>query len=180
MAAEVTLDELYAPFAGAADRPLAEACAGDALPEPYATLLDHCHHMTVTVEQFYGDAVNVVVLQEVRHADYYARKIVLTLAGSGKPVQFGVVRVELGALSEAVRDEILGGLTPLGRVLIQHRVLREVRPAGFFRCELTAPMAEWLDCEPGAETYGRLGVITADGAVAVRVAEVLAPVRPAG
>ena len=71
------------------------------------------------------------------------------------------------------------GLTPLGRVLIQHRVLREVRPVGFFRCALPEKMAGWLGAAPEAETFGRLGVITANGAVAVRVAEVLAPIAPA-
>ena len=176
MAADVTLDELYAPFADRADRPADAPRAGDSLPEPYQTLLDHCHHMTVTVERYYGDAVKVVVLDEVKTTDYYARKIVLVLASTGRPVQFGVVRVELAALSGPVRDEILSGLTPLGRVLIRHRVLREVRPVGFFRCELTPAMAGWLGCEAGAATFGRLGVITADGRVAVRVAEVLAPI----
>ena len=178
MATDVTLDELYAPFADRSDRPAEVPLAGDALPEPYRALLDHCHHMTVTVEEYYGDAVKVVVLDEVKTPEYYARKIVLTLSASGVPVQFGVVRVELAALSRAVRDEILSGLTPLGRVLIQHRVLREVRPAGFFGCELTPAMAGWLACAPGAATFGRLGVITAGGAVAVRVAEVLAPIAP--
>ena len=179
MSPDVTLDELYAPFADHSDRPVAVTLPGEVMPEPYQTLLDHCHHMTVTVEEFYGDSVNVVVLDEVRTEIYYARKIILALAESGRPVQFGVVRVELGALAEAVREEILSGRTPLGRVLIRHRVLREVRPVGFFRCHLTGAMAGWLGATPGAETYGRLGVITAGGAVAVRVAEVLAPVAAA-
>ena len=172
----VTLDDLYSPFADRADRPAVEPVAAAALPAVYRRLLDHRRHMTVTVEEYYGSPVDVRVLDEVRRDPDYARKIVLTLAPAGRPVQFGVVRVDLDALAPPVRADILAGTTPLGRVLIQHGVLREVHPVGFFRVAADATMAGRLGCAAGAVTYGRLGVITADGRPAVRVAEVLTPV----
>src|SRR5437868_6084810 len=89
-----------------------------AVPEPYHRLLVHNHHMTVTVEAFYGSLVNVHVLQR-RHADdTYARKILLELQSDGRVVQFGVVRIKLNFCSEPVRAAILAETAPLGRILI--------------------------------------------------------------
>ncbi len=172
----VTLDSLYAPFADRTDQPLADAVAAGELPPPYRSLLDHPHHMTVTVERHYGDTVDVVVLDRIVRGEHYARKIVLKLHTTGRPVQFGVVHVDLGALPPPVRAEILAGETPLGRVLIRHDVLREVSPAGFFRVTLADPLAGWLGATVGERTYGRVGVITASGRPAVWVAEILASV----
>ena len=66
----LTLDELYAHFPDRSDRPAVETVPAEAVPEPYKGLLVHAHHMTVTVEGFYGDAVDVKVL-DARHAGAY-------------------------------------------------------------------------------------------------------------
>ena len=135
--------------------------------------------MTVTVEQFYGGPVDVKVL-DVRHtADTYARKILLALQGTGQVVQFGIVRIDLSVLAPAVRDEIVSQRTPLGRVLIQHDVMRTVRPVSFFRATPSARMCEWFGLKRPEPTYGRLGVIYTDREPAIRVAEILAPVKAA-
>lgn len=171
-----TLDELYAPFSDRSDRPQSATLAGDAVPEPYRSLLVHTHHMTVAVEKFYGAPVDVRVLESIRTGDEYARKILLALRGTGQVVQFGLVHVSLDLLAPAVRDEILGGKTPLGRVLIEHDVLRTVRPSEFFEATLSPTMREWFGLREAAVSYGRIGVITADDRPAVRVVEVLAPI----
>ena len=171
----LTLVNLYAPFPDTSDMPAVEALAADDLPPAVRPLLDHPHHMTVTVEEHYGAAVKVKVIDAIVRGSHYARKIVLQLETTARPVQFGIVHVDLDALSPPVRAEIVAGLTPLGRVLIRHDVLREVRPSGFFQATLTDAMAGWLAAEVGATTYGRLGVITAEGRPAVWVAEILAP-----
>lgn len=170
-----TLDDLYAYFPDRSDRPAVEHVPAGAVPEPHHRLLVHSHHMTVTVEEFYGDAVDVRVLDARRDGDSYARKILLALRGSGKVVQFGIVHIDLGFLAPDVRDEIVSQRTPLGRVLIEHNVLRVVRPVEFFRAVPGPAMGEWLGS--GEPTYGRLGVIYTDGKPAIRVAEILAPVR---
>src|SRR5438874_13278031 len=86
-----TLDDLYARFPDRSDRPAVEPVAAARVPEPYHKLLVHSHHMTVTVEEFYDDAVDVKVL-DARHAgDSYARKILLAPRAAGKVVQFGTV-----------------------------------------------------------------------------------------
>lgn len=172
-----TLDDLYAYFPDRSDRPAIQRVAATDVPEPYHRLLVHSHHMTVTVEQFYGDAVDVKVLEARREGNSYARKILLALRGSGRIVQFGIVHVDLGLLAPAVRDEIVSQRTPLGRVLIQHNVLRVVRPIEFFRAMPGPAMCGWFDLAAAEPIYGRLGVIFTDGKPAIRVAEILTPIH---
>ncbi len=174
-----TLDDLYAFFPSTTDKPTTELIPAEQLPPCYRALLDHRHHMTVTVEQFYGDSVKVQVLDSVHHESIYARKILLALSQSGMVVQFGIVQIDLKRLHPEVQAKILEGRTPLGRVLIQHNVLRTVEPTGFFRVTLSEPMASWLQSSVGSITFGRIGLITADGLPAIRVVEILAPIPDA-
>lgn len=173
----LTLDELYAHFPDRSDRPAIEPVPAESVPEPYKGLLVHNHHMTVTVEKFYDDAVDVKVL-DTRHAgDFYARKILLALRGTGEIVQFGIVQIDLSLLAHAVREEIIDQKAPLGRVLIRHNVLRTVRPVEFFKTSLNPSMCGWFGLQQPVSTYGRLGVIYTDHKPAIKVAEIVAPVR---
>jgi chorismate-pyruvate lyase len=171
-----TFDHLYRLFPDSPDRPAAEGVPADAVPEPYHRLLVHTHHMTVTVEDFYGGPVDVRVMACRRDGDEYARKIVLALHEGGRVVQFGLVRIDLGVCPPAVRDAIVEGKTPLGRVLIQHDMLRRIEPVAYLKVRLSAGMADWFGVATGADTYGRLGVIYTGDRPAVEVLEILAPV----
>lgn len=171
-----TLDHLYNLFPDSADRPDAAEVPAAEVPEPYHRLLVHTHHMTVTVEEFYRSPVDVRVLDARRSGNEYARKILLTTRGSGSVVQFGLVRINLGVCPPAVREAIVEGKTPLGRVLIQHDMLRRIEPVGFLRVNLSEEMAGWFGVEPGSLTYGRLGVIYTGDRPAVEVLEILTPI----
>ncbi|MDY3555508.1 hypothetical protein R5W24_004651 [Gemmata sp. JC717] len=172
-----TFEHLYQLFPDSPDRPEAVEVPADEVPEPYRSLLVHTHHMTVAVEQFYGSAVDVKVLACRRAGDEYARKILLALKdGARRVVQFGLVRINLGVCPEPVRAAIVEGKTPLGRVLIQHNMLRRIEPLTFLRAALAPAMAEWFRAAPGTETYGRIGVIYTGTRPAVEVLEILAPV----
>ncbi|MCZ2342540.1 MAG: hypothetical protein LC104_12220 [Bacteroidales bacterium] len=177
----LTLGHLYSLFPDRTDEPHAlEPIRGDQMPEPYHGLLVHSHHMTVTVEQFYGQPVNVQVVESYHAGDDYARKSLLSLRDSGKIVQFGIVRIDLNLLAPLVRQQIEEEQTPLGRVLIQNNVLRIVQPVGYFRITLAPKMAEWFGLSGPETTYGRVGVIHTDGRPAIRVGEILTPVKMAG
>lgn len=147
------------------------------IPSPYRGLLVHTHHMTVTVEQFYGDKVNVQVLDTRTDQDDYSRKILLALKGSGKVIQFGIVRIDLNQLAPLVRQQVVDGQTPLGRVLIQNNVLRQIHPTGFVKVTPNAAMRGWFNMAASEPLYGRLGVIDTDGRPAIEVLEILAPIQ---
>lgn len=171
-----TLDQLFTLFPDSNDRPDAVEVPASDLPQPYHRLLAHTDHMTVTVEEFYRSRVDVRVLATRRGGNEYARKILLTAQETGQVVQFGLVRIDLGVCSEPVRDEILEGKTPLGRVLIQHDMLRRIEPIAYLRVALSREMAGWFSVEPNATTYGRLGVIYTGDRPVVEVLEILAPI----
>lgn len=171
-----TFDHLYRLFPDTIDRPTAVVIPADDVPPPYQQLLVHTHHMTVTVEAFYGSSVDVKVIACRRDGDEYARKILLELHEGRRVVQFGLVRIDLGVCTEAVRNAIVEGKTPLGRVLIQHDMLRRIEPVSFLRVRLSPKMAGWFGVPAGSESYGRVGVIYTGERPAVEVLEILAPV----
>ena len=171
-----TFDQLYSLLPGSGDRPEAAPVPAEAVPQPYRKLLVHHDHMTVTVEEHFGDAVDVRVLECRRNGDEYVRKILLALQGDGRVVQFGLVRIDLGVCPTPVRDAIVEGRTPLGRVLIQHDMLRRIEPVAYLKVKLGPTMAEWFGSSEGTETYGRLGVIYTGEKPAVEVLEILAPI----
>ncbi|GIW81543.1 MAG: hypothetical protein KatS3mg105_3350 [Gemmatales bacterium] len=153
-----------------------ELLPGDDVPEPYHGLLVHEHHMTVTVEKFYGDLVDVHIIAKHHDNDDYARKILLSLQKTGQVVQYGIMRILFRYCSDIVRDEIVAGRTPLGRILIQHDVLRRIEPTHFLRVVPGKDMMNWFNlCEPKT-TYGRLAYIHCNEQPAVELLEILAPV----
>lgn len=170
------VSDLDGLFPDAADLGGAERVPASELPEPYRALLDHPHHMTVTVEAHYGQPVEVEVLACRRDGDDYARKILLRLRDGSRVVQSGIVRIRLSECAPPVAAAILEGKTPLGRVLIEHDVLRSIHPTGFVRLETPPSLAAWFGLSAPATVYGRLGVILCDGRPAIEVLEILAPV----
>jgi hypothetical protein len=169
------LESLFALFPPASDVGVFEKVAGDKVPPPYHGLLVHEHHMTVTVEAHHGRLVDVKVLQVRKNQDAYARKILLALQGSGRVVQFGIMRVHLNFCSAKVKQEILAEQTPLGRILIENNVLRRIEPTAYLRVKCGPGMMAWFGLEEARITYGRLALIHCDGQPAVELLEIVAP-----
>ena len=167
--------ELFAQFPPADDLPRYQVIVPGDVPPPYDGLLVHDYHMTVTVEAYHGDLVDVRPLAVQHEGDIYSRKIVLSLRGSGQVVLFGIVRVNLAALAQPVRDEIVARKTPFGRVLIKHNVMRRVEPTGFFRIDSDPQQMAWFGLTDPQPLYGRVAFIRCDGRRAVELFEVVAP-----
>jgi hypothetical protein len=171
------LPDLFAVFSDSADVPVFDTVAPEQVPEPYAGLLVHNHHMTVTMEEYYHDRVKVQILERLVGDDWYARRILLVCQGNGKVVQFGLPIIKLSYCSEPVRAAILEGKTPLGRILIEHSVLRRIEPTQFLKIHPGPATISWFGPERGRlVTYGRLGVIFCDEQPAIEVLEIVAPV----
>ena len=171
------LRKLFGLFATLAphDVPEHEIVLADEVPPPYYDLLVHEHHMTVTVERHHQDTVDVRILARLERGESYARKILLTLHGNGRVVQFGIMRIDLSQCADAVRSAIVAGQTPLGRILIQHNVLRHIEPKAYLRIIPGKAMMEWFGLDRPQLTYGRLAIIHCDGRPAVDLLEIVAP-----
>ena len=112
----------------------------DELPEPFAALLNHDDHMTVTMEAFHGSLVSLKVLRDTITHNRYAREILLSRESDGEVVQYGIMQIDLDCLSAEMRQEIEAKQMPLGRILIRHNVLRHVELLKLWRVE-AGPLA---------------------------------------
>ena len=152
-----------------------EVTAGQ-LPDVERSLLAHDHHMTVTVESFYSSLVDVDVISTDVSDEHYARKILLRRQSDSQVVQFGIVRLDVRFLEQPVRDEIVSQQTPLGRILIEHDVLREVQLVSLWKIRAGTDLAGFLDTPPQAEVFGRTALIYCNGEPVVELLEIIAPV----
>ncbi len=144
-------------------------------PEPYKTMLVHDHHMTVAMETHHGCAVDVRVIDSKLNGNEYARKILLLKHGTLSVVQFGIVRFHLEYVTQAVREQIIAGQIPLGRILINHNVLRNIDLGAILEITAGPGLATYLPMPVGAVTYGRLATIFCNRLPAVDLLEISAP-----
>ena len=142
------------------------------VPEPYKKLLAHDHHMTLAMEDHHGCTVDVKILDRKDVNNCYCRKILLTKSGTEEVVQFGIVKFDFQYVTEAVKNEITKGEIPLGRILINHNVLRHIDLGAILKITCGPALAEYLQMEPGEVTYGRLATIFCNGQPAVDLLEI--------
>jgi chorismate-pyruvate lyase len=146
-------------------------------PQPYRRLLAHHEHMTVAVEEFHGSPVDVEVLATVRDGEFYSRKILLHRQADNAVVLFGIPRLNLTLLDAEVCREIVNQQTPLGRVLIEHNVMREVQLASLYRIQPGPELCRLFGLRRPTQTFGRTAFIYLDGYLAVELLEIVAPVE---
>ncbi|MEM9826501.1 MAG: hypothetical protein AAF958_07920 [Planctomycetota bacterium] len=175
----VDLDQLIGTFYRDSKRdggPLGRFTLVDDIAATAGSLLNHQHHMTVTVEKHYGCPVDVVVHRYDQVDGRYVREITLVEQCNGKPVQYGIVRLDPGALDPPVWRKIESRQIPLGRVLIDHDVLREVELKQLWRIESGPALADYLNIDDRTIVYGRTALIRCDRQPAIELLEIIAPV----
>lgn len=144
------------------------------LPPTQRKLLAHHEHMTETVETHHDSQVRVEVLQTRVTDTHYARKILLRRTSDDAVVQFGIVRLNVAYLSQDVRDEIVAQKTPLGRVLIEHDVMRQVELVALWEVNAGSDLRSLLNLS-GEVAYGRTALIHCNGEPAVELLEIVTP-----
>ena len=172
----VLLDEFYASVDGesASHGQLGTFRCVETVPPPFDGLLDHNHHMTVTVEAFHKEPVTVTVHRHMKHDDFYCREITLATEQSKRIVQYGIVRLTIAALKPPVWQRIESREVPLGRVLIEHNVLRDVQLQQLWEIKAGPCLAEKMKSVIGDTFYGRTALIHCDGLPAIELLEIVA------
>lgn len=145
----------------------------ESMPATFRKLLAHEHHMTVTVEAHHGSAVDVGVLNRLIDENHYAREILLTRQSDGRVVQYGVMRIRLDLLPAQARAEVVSEGTPLGRVLINHDILRSVHLFSLFKVAPGEVLKKWLTAGKNTPVYGRTALIYCNGEPAVELLEIV-------
>ena len=147
------------------------------MPDVPRKLLWHDAHMTVAVESHHQTSVDVRVLNTHVTSSHYSRRILLTRQPDGQVVQFGIVRLNSTFLGDDVRREIESETTPLGRILIDHDVLRDVRLLSLWRIEPGSDLVQMFGLEKPETCYGRTALIYCNGLPAVELLEIVTPLE---
>jgi chorismate-pyruvate lyase len=164
-------------YRDAAEFGTVEATSADDMPTVARKLLDHEHHMTVTVEDHHHCEVNVQVLETLFDGQAYSRKILLTKQTDNTVVQFGIVRLNFEFLAAHVQQEILAEETPLGRILINHNVLRRVELSRLWEIQAGHDLVELFRVSSGTIVYGRTAWLYCNSEPAIELLEVVTPVQ---
>lgn len=168
-----------------------EEVTGEQLPSEYRRLLDHQEHMTVTVESFFESPVDVEVLAVHKTATHYSRKILLRTQVGGRVAQFGIVRINRSQLPETVMQLIEDQVAPLGRILIENRIMRNVKRLSLWKIQAgwemrrafasseLASLRQALERGPAESAsdpclcYGRTAFLYLDGLPVVELLEIV-------
>jgi chorismate-pyruvate lyase len=143
------------------------------LPSDYHTLLANDKHMTVMLENFYGGPVQVRVLDSATTEKHYQRKVLVIRESDGLPVLFALVRVTRSLMDPSVREAIEGEQTPLGRILINQNVMRNVRPLSLWEIDAGQEIRELFQMGNDGLCYGRTALIYCDRVPAIELLEVV-------
>ena len=166
---------LMLAFFGDSEVPLARAVEPSSVPQPYRSLLVHGGHMTQVLERHHGGALTVHPYRIHREGDIYGRRIDLHAAGKEGPVMTGIMIFNLALVAAAVRDEIVQAASPLGEILIRHRILRRVAPDAFLEFDRRDPLVARFGLPAPRPAYGRLATIDCDRRPAVDLLEIVRP-----
>ena len=168
------LIRVFYPSGSLADSPLGSFEPIETAPAAFASLLDHDHHMTVTVERHWSSAVNVVVHRHQTVDGWYEREITLVTQTENRTVQYGIVRLDIHALRPEVWQRIASRKIPLGRVLIEHNVLREVQLERLWKVRCGPKLQSMLELRTDdAVVYGRTALIWCNHQPAIELLEVV-------
>lgn len=166
---------LMLAFFGDSEVPIARAVDPGSVPLPYRPLLVHSGHMTEVLERHHGGELSVHPCRVRREGDIYGRRIDLRVAADDRPVMTGIMIFNLALVSAAVREEIVRAASPLGEILIRHRILRQVSTEAFVEFDAVDPLVARFGLAAPRSAYGRLATIDCDRRPAVDLLEIVRP-----
>lgn len=158
------------------DLPPFDVVEGDAVPQPYRGLLVHSGDMTSRLAAHHRGEIVLEVLHREVTPEAYRREVVLHVAETGAPVEYGAIEIFLEAFPEEVRAEIVEAKRPLGGLLNAHRIAYRSQPKAFIKMGDDALMCGIFHCKGACCFYGRCNeLLREDGQVLARIVEVLPP-----
>jgi chorismate-pyruvate lyase len=172
------LDVLYAR--ASAEPPSADTIESSEIPLPYRDLLVHTATMTSTLEHYYGGTLEVRLLAASFHEPWYWRHVLLAQGEYGKPVEMGAMCLQLNAFRESVRQRIVAGKVPLGRIIREAELDCESRPIMFFRVTPNKDMIAIFRISELQRLYGRRTELFLARRKIGDVVEILSPIVEAG
>lgn len=160
--------------------PRMESVPGDAVPEPYRSLLVHNNDMTPTLEAFHNATIHLEILSRERRGDFYYRQVVLRSRSDETPFEFGANKIYLGRYPEEARDLILGEEVPLGRILKDCGIRHHTEAKAFFRIQSDDLINQAFELSEPVVLFGRKALICDEqNRPLSEIVEVLPPAKTA-
>lgn len=148
---------------------------GEAVPEPYKSLLVHERDMTPTIADAYNSSVNLQVLHYSIRENVFSRQIALVLERDSRPVVFGAIKIYLEHFPPTAKELVLERKQPLGTILQSQRVVHTSRPQAFIQVASDAVIADALQLKAPCLLYGRRNVLFNSSHILAQVLEILPP-----
>ncbi len=156
--------------------PRIEVVSGDAVPEPFRTLLVHHSDMTPTLEDYHKSPIHLEILRSEHRGGFYFRQVVLRLNHDEKPVEFGANKIFLGMFPEEAQELIRLEQVPLGRILKECGVRHKTEAKAFLRVQPDETINGAFELENPTTLYGRKAVISdLQGKPLSEIVEILPP-----
>jgi len=156
--------------------PPMETIPGDAVPEPFKSLLVHHNDMTPTLEKFHQSRIHLEIIKSDHRGGFYLREVVLRLDHDEKPVEFGANKVFLGMFPEDAQELILLEQVPLGTILRDCGVRHQTEAKYYLRIQPDEIICRALELEAPVPLYGRKAVISdLKGRPLSEIVEILPP-----
>lgn len=165
------LDVVYAQ-AGLAP-PQTRPIASERIPTPYRGLLVHANDMTLTLEAHYGGKMALRALSVFTAGHAYLRRVLLVQEYSGRPVEMGAIRIDLKEFPKRVRDDVVRGRVPLGRLLRDGGVDYRSEPRQFLAVTPNPEMMGVFWMREPRPLYGRQTEVSLDGRKVGDIVEIL-------
>lgn len=128
---------------------------GSEMPRPYRDLLVHKKDMTSRLADFHGSGIGLEVLKETNEGSGYVREVVLFAESTGKPVEYGAIRIQLDHFRPEARNTIVEGKEPLGSILNRMKYTYVSRPKAFFFIQAPLVCQKRFGCSEDSILYGR-------------------------
>ena len=156
--------------------PPLEEVDGEAIPQPYKTLLVHRNDMTSTLEKFHQAKLHLRIVSRTQRGSEYFREVALQLEVTNKPVEFGAIRINLDLFPAGAQKQILGEHWPLGRILKEFNVKFSSEPRGFLRVASDRVINDVLRLTGAHILYGRRNTLSnGSGQSLAEIVEILPP-----
>lgn len=154
---------------------------GDAMPEPYRSLLVHSGDMTPTLEKYHGERIHLRPLTRETKGNVYSREVILEAGEGNLPVEFGAITIFLEHYPEAVHELILGDSVPLGTILADFDILHQACPQAYFQVNSDPLITEALGLSQSTGLFGRCNIHrNPEGHHIAEIVEILPPETTVG
>jgi len=149
---------------------------GDAIPEPYRSLLVHDRDMTPTLERAHDRSILLRVLRRALVGDVLSRQVVLVPEGSSVPAAFGAIKIHLEHFPDEAKPLVLEGKQPLGAILRAQGIEHRGRPEAYVQITADALIHGALGLMEPVRLYGRRNtLVDAAGRTLAQVIDILPP-----